>query len=106
MDARTTEEPLEPSMPQEIMNLLTHLQGLDDLILEYTKPPITTVLRSKLALAREQAEAHWDTVEIHERTLARQAEAIEHLRMEHAEHAGQIAKRESGHAKGHTAFYR
>jgi len=64
------------------MNILTHLQELDNLIVERTKPPVTAVLRNKLSLAVEQAEAHSSAVERQEQTLARQIEAMAQLQKE------------------------
>lgn len=67
------------------MNILTHLQEIDDLIVEHTKPPITPILRNKLAFAIEQAEAHSSAVEKQERTLAKQVKTIERLMKENEE---------------------
>jgi hypothetical protein len=61
------------------MNILSHLQELDDLIIEHTKPPVTPILRSKLAFCIEQADAHSSAVERQEKTLATQIETIERL---------------------------
>ena len=36
------------------MSILDQFQKLDNLIIEHTQPPVRTVLRNQLALAREQ----------------------------------------------------
>ena len=64
------------------MNILSHLQKLNDLIIEHTKPPVTAKLRNKLSLAIEQAEAHSAAVDRQEQTLATQIETIERLEKE------------------------
>jgi hypothetical protein len=61
------------------MNIILYLQELDDLILQHTKPPVTALLRNKLSLAMEQAEAHSAAVAKQEKTLARQLESYEQL---------------------------
>ena len=73
------------------MNILTHLQELDDLIAESTKPPITPVLRNKLAFCIEQAQAHSAAVERQEHTLATQIKTIERLEKEKQEADSQLA---------------
>jgi len=61
------------------MNILRELQELDDLIIEHTKPPITAILRNKLAFCIEQATAHVDAVDRQSLTLSTQVETIERL---------------------------
>src|SRR2546430_1744245 len=61
------------------MNILRELQELDDLIIEHTKPPITAILRNKLAFCIEQATAHVGAVDRQSLTLSTQVETIERL---------------------------
>jgi hypothetical protein len=77
------------------MNILTHLQKLDDLIIEHTKPPVTAILRSKLAFCIEQADAHSSAVERQEKTLSTQVKTIERLMKENAEMVKKIANSEA-----------
>ncbi len=58
------------------MNILAHLQELDDLIVKHTKPPVTAMLRNKVSFCVEQAQARSADVERQEQTLARQIETI------------------------------
>jgi hypothetical protein len=74
------------------MNILSHLQELDDLIIEHTKPPVTTILRHKLAFALEQAEAHSTAVERQEQTLSRQVETIDGLMKANQSKDAELAK--------------
>ena len=74
------------------MNILTHLQELDKLIIEHTQPKVTAILRDKLSFALEQAEAHSDAVAKQEKTLATQMETIDRLLKENQQ---LIAKEES-----------
>lgn len=64
------------------MNIVTQLQELDALIIEHTRPPVTAILRNKLSMAIEQAEAHTDAVARQDQTLSRQAEEIQRLMLE------------------------
>ena len=77
------------------MNILTHLQELDDLIVEHTKPPVTPILRNKLAFCIEQAQAHAAAVERQEKTLATQIETIERQRKSEAALNAEIARRDA-----------
>ena len=61
------------------MNILAHLQELDNLVVEHTKPPVTALLRNKLAFCIEQAQARASDVERQEQTLSRQIETIDRL---------------------------
>jgi len=58
------------------MDIVTRLQELDHLIIEQTKPPVTPILRSKLSLIIEEAEAYQASSDKQSQTLARQAETI------------------------------
>ena len=53
-------------------------------MIEHTEPPVTAMLRNKLSLAMEQAEAHSDAVAKQEQTLARQIESYERLQKANA----------------------
>ncbi len=64
------------------MSILDQFQKLDNLIIEHTQPPVRTVLRNQLALAREQVEAYQASSDKQDETLARQAEAIAELQKE------------------------
>jgi hypothetical protein len=64
------------------MNIVAHLQELDDMIVEHTKPPVTTMLRNKVAFCIEQAQARAADVDRQEQTLARQIETIDRLMKE------------------------
>ena len=77
------------------MNIVAHLQELDDLIVKHTVPPVTTMLRNKLAFCIEQASAHEDAVLKQDETLSRQIEAIEKLMKENADLKAEIARRDS-----------
>ena len=45
------------------MNITLELQKLDELIIEHTNPPATTILRNQLHPLREQLEAYVETKE-------------------------------------------
>jgi hypothetical protein len=79
------------------MNIVTHLQELDDLIIEHTKPPVTAMLRNKVAFCIEQAQARAADVERQEQTLARQIETIQTLRDAKAQVDAELAKLKSPH---------
>jgi hypothetical protein len=80
---------------QHAMNILSHLQELDDLIIEHTKPPVTPILRRKLAFCIEQADAHSAAVERQEKTLATQIETIERLMKQNEDAIKKIASSEA-----------
>jgi hypothetical protein len=61
------------------MNIVEHLQALDKLIIEQTKPPVTAMLRNKLWFPLQQAEAHADAVAKQDETLARHIQTFERL---------------------------
>ncbi|MCP5528523.1 MAG: hypothetical protein H7A47_17165 [Verrucomicrobiales bacterium] len=89
------------------MNIVTHLQELDDLIIEHTKPPVTPMLRNKVAFCIEQAQARAADVERQEQTLTKQIETIERLMKENQDIVSQkqaleleIARRDSDDATG------
>lgn len=82
------------------MNIVTHLQELDNLIIEHTKPPVTAMLRNKVAFCLEQAQARAADVERQEQTLAKQIETIERLVKENKDHVAEIARRDSENAVG------
>ena len=81
------------------MNIVNLLQELDNLIIEHTKPPITTKLRNKLSLALEQAEAHSEAVIKQDRTLATQIETIDRLMKKNQELNADIAQRNTERIK-------
>ena len=92
------------------MNILPHLQELDDLVIEHTKPPLTAMLRNKLAFCIEQAAAHFDAVERQSQTLNTQMETIARLMMEKAvvekqRDAMQAEKRRSSEASAGLAVF-
>ncbi len=74
------------------MNIVSNLQKLDDLIVEQTQPPVTAMLRNKLAFCIEQAQAHAIDVERLQKTLAEQKDAIERLVPENANLIAAIAE--------------
>jgi hypothetical protein len=47
------------------MNILDQLQELDDIIVKNTNPPVTSMLRNKLHLIRDQVEAYVKDSEEH-----------------------------------------
>jgi len=61
------------------MTIIEHLQRLDALIVENTKPPVTAMLRNQLALAIEQCEAYQAAADKQDQTLAAQIKTIERL---------------------------
>lgn len=66
------------------MNIIEHLQRLDALIIEHTKPPVTPILRRELAFAIEQCEAYQAASDKQDQTLSAQVETIERLMKENA----------------------
>jgi hypothetical protein len=64
------------------MNMIEHIQRLDALIVEHTKPPVTTMLRNELSLISEQAEAYQAAADKQDHTLSTQVETIERLMKE------------------------
>ena len=66
------------------MSMIEQFQKLDDLIVEHTTPPVRTILRNQLALAREQVEAYQASSDRQDETLARQAKAIAELQRANA----------------------
>jgi hypothetical protein len=83
------------------MNILTQLLELDNLIIEHTKPPVTAILRSKLAFALEQADAHSDAVARQDETLSRQIETIERLIKENADKDKRLAEIKAKETQGY-----
>ncbi len=77
------------------MNIVTHLQELDNLIIEHTKPPVTAMLRNKVAFCIEQAQARAADVERQEQTLSQQIETIERLSKSEAALKAEIARRDA-----------
>ena len=61
------------------MSITAQFQKLDDLIIEHTRPPVTAILRNRLAVVREQVEAYQDTSDKQDKVLAKQAETITEL---------------------------
>ena len=86
------------------MNILTQLRDLDDLLVEYTKPPTTSVLRNKLALAIAHAQTYSEVIARQEVSLAWQAETIERLTKEIQKPV--IGARDSDPGKGIKVCYR
>lgn len=66
------------------MNVNLHLQELDDLIIEHTRPPATTILRNKLSTLREQMEAYVATNEQVAADVVKLKQAHTALQEEHA----------------------
>jgi hypothetical protein len=85
------------------MNILNHLQELDNLIIKHTQPPVTAMLRNKLSFALEQVEAHSDAVAKQNKTLSAQAETIDRLMKENA---ALIAKDTQSKQRGREALYK
>lgn len=77
------------------MNIIEHLQRLDALIVEHTKPPVTAMLRRELSFAIEQGEAYQAASDKQDKTLAKQAETISALQ-------GQYQELESQHRNRHN----
>ncbi len=67
------------------MKITEHLQKLDMLIVEHTKPPVTSLLRNQLSLITEQFEAYQVASDKQDHTLATQIETIERLLKENQE---------------------
>lgn len=78
------------------MTIITHLQELDNLIVESTKPPVTAKLRNKLALIIEQAEAYQASSDKQDETLAAQAQTIERLITENQKLVAEQPKKAGG----------
>jgi hypothetical protein len=85
----------------KIMNITMELQRLDDLIIEHTRPPVTTILRNKLHPLREQLEAYVSekehAVEIH----AQRAKKVEELEAANLKLQTEMARRDSDDAQGY-----
>ena len=64
------------------MNIIQHLQTLDDLIGKNTQPPVTAILRNRLSLTIEQCEAYQASSDKQDQTLATQVETIERITRE------------------------
>ncbi len=64
------------------MSIIEHFQKLDDLIIEHTKPPVTSVLRHQLTLTQEQIEAYQASSNKQAETLTTQIKTIERLMIE------------------------
>ena len=74
------------------MNIIEHLQRLDALIVNHTRPPVTAILRNQLALCTEHVEAYQASSDKQDHTLATQIETIERLMKENANLIATIAK--------------
>ncbi len=74
------------------MNIIEHLQRLDALIVEHTKPPVTAMLRRELSFATEQCEAYQASSDKQDQTLERQAQTIAALQDQNKQLIATIAK--------------
>jgi hypothetical protein len=94
------------------MNIIEHLQRLDTLIVEHTKPPVTAILRRELSFAIEQGEAYQAASDKQDETLAKQAEAIAALQKQNQALVSKYEKSDGDRHKigvtlnnGSTVFY-
>jgi cell division protein FtsB len=81
------------------MNIVEHLQRLDTLIIEHTKPPVTAILRHELSLATEQGEAYQASSDKQDQTLAAQAQKIDQLMKENQDLIAANAQLQAPHRR-------
>ena len=72
----------------KFMNFIAELSDFDNLIVEHTKPPVTSILRVKLQSIIEQAEAYVASVAEKDKALAE----AEKSRAEQSERISQLTK--------------
>ena len=72
--------------------MISQFDKLDDLIIEHTKPPVTSMLRNQLAATREQIEAYQAASDKQVQTVEAQAEMITHLQEHNAKLEAVIKK--------------
>ena len=66
------------------MNITLAFQDLDDLIVQHTQAPVTTMLRNKLHPLRDQIEAYITTKESESETLTALTQQYAQLQAEHS----------------------